>query len=248
MKNMRWTPGLGLRLKRMGAACQDLDFVGQALTRHVHLAAGADIARDGESATQSTVLLAGMAAAYKRTKDGDRRLYSFQYAGDFCDLYRYALPDGETTSGVKAVTNVVIGMIDQRDLDRLMSRPALALAFWRAAMLEAALGRQRRAIAGGGSVLERVAHFLNEQVVRREAVGIHDGPLPVLPIDIADAVGLSVLDVDLAIESLRSCKILSEERGVIAVLARQQLADVAKFDGRSLDMPGLLSGWAVEVN
>jgi CRP-like cAMP-binding protein len=131
-------------------------------------------------------------------------------------------------------------------MDRLLDRPKLAVAFWRATMLEAAIYRVRLANASRGTALERVAHLLCEQLASREAVGIDGGRLPISQIDVADATGLSTVHVNRTIQTLRSLNILSPASS-IEVVARKQLAQVAKFDGRYLNMARLLSRWAVRV-
>jgi CRP-like cAMP-binding protein len=188
-----------------------------------------------------------MACSYNRNEDGGRTILSFQHAGDFCDLYRYVLPERDAAAGVQALTDVAVAVIDYRDMDRLLAQPALALAFWRATMLEAAIHRQRLAIARRGSALKRVAHLLCEQLARREAVGIGSARLPISQFDLADATGLSVVQVNRTIQRLRGRNILSKTNSSIEVIDRNQLAQVANFDGHYLGMPRLLAGWKVYV-
>jgi CRP-like cAMP-binding protein len=239
------TAPLALKLKALGADANDLGLVLQATKCHVRVAAGADIVRAGEPVIRSTVLLAGTACSYKRNEDGGRIILSFQHAGDFCDLYRYVLPVRDDAAGVEALTDCLVAVIDYRDLDRMLVRPGLALAFWRATMLEAAIYREQTN-ASRGSAIECVAHLLCEQLSRREAVGIKCARLPLSQIDVADATGLSVVHVNRTIQTLRGIKALSEASH-LEVIDRKQLAQIAKFDGRYLNMPQLLSRWAVRL-
>ncbi len=216
------------------------------MKRPVHVAAGADVIRAGDPVGRSTVLLAGMACSYKRSEDGARSILAFHHPGDFCDLHQYALPVRDSEVGIQALTDVVAAAIDHRDMDRLLARPKLALAFWRATMLEAAIHRERLTNIGRRTALERVAHLLCEQLARREAVGIGSGRLPLSQIDVADATGLSVVHVNRTIQTLRSLNVLSKASH-LEVIDRNQLAKVGKFDGRYLNMPKLLSNWAVRV-
>jgi CRP-like cAMP-binding protein len=237
---------LALKLQSLGADAVDLELTLQAMKRPVHVAAGADVIRAGDPVRRSTVLLAGMACSYKRSEDGARSILSFHHPGDFCGLHQYALPERDSEVGIQALTDVVAAAIDYRDIDRLLARPKLALAFWRATMLEAAIYRERLTTVSRATALERVAHLLCEQVARREAVGIGSGRLPLAQIDVADATGLSVVHVNRTIQTLRSLNVLSKASS-IEVIDRNQLAQIAKFDGRYLDMPQLLSRWEVRV-
>ena len=240
------TEALALKLKSLGADADDLDLALQAVKHYFCAAPGADVVRAGDSVGRSTVLLAGMACSYKRSEDGARSILAFHHPGDFCDLHQYALPERDSEVGIQALTDVVVATIDYRDVDRLFARPKLALAFWRVTMLEAAIYRERLTNASRATALERVAHLLCEQLARREAAGIGSGRLPLSQIDVADATGLSVVHVNRTIQTLRNLDVLSKA-GHLEVIDRNQLAQVAKFDSRYLDMPQLLSRWAVRV-
>src|SRR5689334_12785073 len=147
---------LAVKLKGLGAESDDLDALLRAKKRRIRVAARAAVVRENDPLDQWPVLLVGLTGACKRTRDGKRHLHSLQHPGDFCHLYRYALAEDETESGVVAVTDAVVAMIEKAALERLLARPSLALAFWRATMVEATFGRQRLAIAKRGSALERV--------------------------------------------------------------------------------------------
>lgn len=182
------------------------------------------------------MLLSGTTCSYKSKHDGGRSILSFQHAGDFCDLHRYILPDHDHEIGVQALTDCTVAVIPYRDMERLLSRPTLAFAFWRASMLEAAVYRERLTSTGRGTALERVAHLLCEQLARREAVGIHTPRLPFSQIDVADAAGLSVVHVNRTIQTLRSLGVLSKASH-IEVIDRERLEQLAKFDGLYLSPP-----------
>jgi CRP-like cAMP-binding protein len=236
-----------LKLKSLGINGDGLDVIMQITKGRTRVAAGADVIRAGDTTKRSTLLFAGMACSYKRTEDGRRNILSFHHAGDFCDLHRYIVPERDSAAGIQALTDCSIGFIDYRDIDQLLARPELALAFWRATMLEAANYRERLTSARRGSALERVAYLLCEQLVRREAVGINSARLPISQIDIADATALSVVHVNRTIQSLRSRNALSKSTRLIEVIDRKRLMQVAKFDGRYLDIPRRLSKWAIQV-
>jgi CRP-like cAMP-binding protein len=159
-----WGSGspLDLKLKSLGAEAEDLDALLQAVKRRVSFAAQDNVIRESDAGGQVRILLSGTTCSYKRQEDGGRSILSFQHAGDFCDLHRYVLPDLEPAMGVQALTDCTVGVIDYRDVDRLLSRPTLASAFWRASMLEAAAYRERFSSIGRGTALERVAHLLCE--------------------------------------------------------------------------------------
>jgi CRP-like cAMP-binding protein len=238
---------LGLKLKSLGAQAEDLDALLQAVKRCVSVAAHENVIRETDAGRQVTILLSGTTCSYKREEDGGRRILSFQHAGDFCDLHRYVLPNLEPAMGVQALTDCTVAVIDYFDMDRLLLRPTLASAFWRASMLEAASYRARLTSIGRGTALERVAHLLCEQLARREAVGLGAHQLPFSQIDVADAAGLSVVHVNRTIQTLRTLNVLSKARHALEVVNRKELEKIAGFEDHYLGMPNFVSKWAVEI-
>jgi CRP-like cAMP-binding protein len=238
---------LGRKLKSLGAQAEDLHVLLQAVKCRVSVAAHDTFIHEGDDRGQVKVLLSGTTCCFSRNEDGDRSILSFQHAGDFCNLHRYVLPDTQTAIGVQALTDCTVGIIEFRDMDRLLSHPRLASAFWRTSMLEAAFYRQRLSSTGRGTALERVAHLLCEQLARREVIGIYAKRLPFSQIDVADAVALSVVHVNRTIQTLRSLNVLSKARLAIEVVDRKQLEKIAGFDQRYLDMPTLNPKWAVQI-
>jgi len=227
----------------------ELDVLVQFVRHNVRVPAGADIIHATDSTKYSTLLLAGVACSYKRLEDGSRHIYSFQHPGDFCDLYRYVLPERDDEVAVQALTDCSIGVIDYSDIEQLLVRhPKLGLALWRATMLEACILRERLSNTRRGSALQRVANLLCEQLARREAIGILSPVVPLTQVDVADAAGLSIVHVNRTIQTLRSLDVLSKTSHAIEVNDRKQLARIAKFDARYLNMPQLVSKWAVHID
>lgn len=185
-------------------------------------------------AGQVKALLTGTTCCYKMKEDGGRSILSFQHPGDFCDLSRYVLPDLDPAIGIQGLTDCALAVINYQDMNALLSRPTLAAALWRASMLEAAIYRERLSRTSRGTALERVAHLVCEQLMRREAVGIHSRQLPFSQIDIADAASLSVVHVNRTIQTLRSVNVLSKGNHAIEVIDRKELEKIAGFDGRYL--------------
>jgi CRP-like cAMP-binding protein len=209
---------------------------------------GEDIVAPGGSPRHSTLLLEGVACLYERLPDGNRQIYAFQYAGDFCDLHRHVLPETNNEVAVAAMTDCSIGIIEHKDLEQLIAQyPSLGLALWRASMLEASIFCKRLLNVGRQPALQRVAHLLCEQLARREAVGINSASIPLSQMDLADAAGLSIVHVNRTLQELRRLNILSKEGRTIKVADRERLAGLAGFDGNYLNMPQLLSHWHVKI-
>jgi CRP-like cAMP-binding protein len=239
---------LASKFESLGMGHGDLGGLVQFLKQQPRVLAGADVIRAANSAKRSTLLLSGVACSYKRHEDGTRQIYSFQYPGDFCDLYRYVLPEQDDAIAVQALTDCSIATIDYADIERLLVRHRrLGLALWRATMLEEGILRERLSNARRGSAVQRVANLLCEQLARREAIGIASPIVPITQVDIADAVALSIVHVNRTTQTLRNLDVLSKTGHRIEVVDRKQLARIAGFDGRYLNMPQLVSRWAVQI-
>jgi hypothetical protein len=65
-------------------------------------------------------------------------------------------------------------------------------------------------------------------------------------IDVADALGLSVVHVNRTIQELRSLNVVAKASH-LEVIDETLLARIAKFDGGYLNMPQRLSRWSVQI-
>jgi len=238
------------KLRILSGAESDAEL--EAVLKHIKVRApasrGEDIVGPGNAAKNFTVLLDGVACSYERLTDGNRQIYAFHYPGDFCDLHQRVLPATGNEVVVAALTDCSIGIIDHRDLEQLIvQHPSVGLALWRATMLEASIFRKRLLNIGRQPALQRVAHLLCEQLARREAVGINSSTIPLTQVDLADAVGLSIVHINRTVQELRRLGILSDKGRAIEVVDRAELATLASFDGQYLNMPQVLSHWQIGV-
>lgn len=208
---------------------------------------GDDIRAPGGSSKYSTLLIEGIACSYKRLSDGRRQIYAFHYAGDFCDLSRLVLPGTSTDIVVAAITDCTVGFIENRDIEQLIAQyPSLALALWRASILEASMFRERL-LERDQPALQRVAHLLCEQLIRREAVGITSATVPLSQMDLADASGLSIVHISRTFKELLRLGIVAKGGRVMKVVDRERLMTLAAFDGAYLNAPQLLPNWSVKI-
>lgn len=237
------------KLKSLGV---DSDTELDAVLNRINVCAGTrrsdDIIALGRSPKNLTVLLDGVACLYERLTNGTRQIYTFQYAGDFCALNQHVLPEANNEIAVAAITSCSIGFIERSDLDLLIAQyPSLGLALWRAVMLEASIFRKRLLSVARQPALQRVAHLLCEQLARREAVGIDSTIVPLSQMDLADAVGLSIVHVNRTFKELQRLNLLTKEGRTMKVVNRERLVCLAAFDASYLNMPQLLSQWQLKI-
>jgi CRP-like cAMP-binding protein len=194
-----------------------------------------------------TMLLDGLACTSIRHEDGSRQIHTFHHPGDFLGLRPLVFRRPEQHIEVEALASCSIGTIDYESVDQLMQRnPALALALWLAAMIEAGIVRVRLA-AMRQPALQRVAHLLCEQIARRDIIGIDSGVIPLNEIEVADAAGLSVAHAKRILRDFRNLGVLSKQRQTVEVVNKQRLQELADFDGRYLSVDESLSRWNVRL-
>src|SRR5260370_22320701 len=81
------------KLKSLGVdAREELEPLLRLIKVKGRMRRGEEFARVDASRKYCTILLAGVACWYKRIEDGRCQIFTFQYAGDFCDFHRYVLP------------------------------------------------------------------------------------------------------------------------------------------------------------
>ena len=225
-----------LRLRQLGLESDnDLQALLSLFTGTRGVNRGEDIVPLGKTQNILTVVLSGVACRYRNLESGRRQIFTFHYAGDFCNHRRYAL--AQLDDPVGAVTDCLVGMIPHEDVDRIIAeRPQVGLAFERTTALEARIFQERVLNGAQRPALERIASLICEQVCRLESVGIAGDLIPLTQIDLADAAGLSVVHVNRTIQDLRELGALVRNSHSIRVMDKARLMHIAKFDASYLDI------------
>lgn len=125
--------------------------------RTMRVAAGGELVRQGDTPTESCLLLDGFACRCKDIAGGQRQILSFHFPGDIPDLQGLHLErmDHSLTTLVESI----VVYIPHDVLGGLMRNyPGLARALWRAALVDSSgvVGRRRparRRRAHGASLL-----------------------------------------------------------------------------------------------
>lgn len=195
-----------------------------------------DFVRLGEEVSHACLIVEGQAGRFRQTATGDRQITAFHLPGDMANLHSVVRPVG--TSALQALTTTTILKIPHISL-RILARqhPALAEAFWRDCMVDAAILSQWVVNVGRRDAKTRIAHLMCELAIR---YGAGSGPMRVFPLPctqqhLADATGLTPVHVNRTLKSLR-------DEGLLNVMGREAripdwsaLAVVGDFDGDYLE-------------
>ncbi|MEX2631648.1 MAG: Crp/Fnr family transcriptional regulator [Tistlia sp.] len=204
--------------------------------RTFRLAAGEELAAEGDRPAAPRLFLEGWACRSKSFADGRRQIVGLLLPGDFFDLNLDLLQAMDHS--VAAVTPVLLAEIRRDALEGLAERrPALARALAWDTLVQASIQREWTLNVGRRTALERVAHLLCEIFRRLEAVGLTEGAACELPLnqtELADATGLSVVHVNRVLRRLRIA-------GLLRLRGRQmELPDLPALNRLALFSPGYL--------
>ena len=141
---------------------------------------------------------------------------------------------------IGALNSCVTAHIEYQDIIDLSVRvPAVANAFWKSTLVEAAIQREWIVNMARRSAYTRVAHLLCELTVRLGEASPGEGfrPIRLTQAHIADTAGLSVVHVNRVIRQLKEAKLIGAPAREIRVLDFEGLQAAGDFDPAYLHMP-----------
>jgi CRP-like cAMP-binding protein len=186
---------------------------------------------DGDTPDTTHVVLDGFACRSKHLDDGGRQIVAYVLPGDF-GAFHGTTPVTLDYS-VTTLSGCVIAEISRPVMQGLLSRPAIAYAFWQLSLQEASILRAWITNNGRRDSESRIAHLVCELFVRLQAVGRVDGntfQLPLSQEDIADTVGLSTVHTNRCLQSLRTQGLIRFKGGALEILNPEGLARLCSFN------------------
>jgi CRP-like cAMP-binding protein len=197
-----------------------------------------DIVRQGDKPKGSVIVLEGMVARYHALPDGNRQYLSFHIPGD--------MPDAQTLfievldHAVSAIDEVRIAIVPHGAIIAMFKRrPEVGVAIWRETLIDAAIFRQAITNNSSRKPQTRLAHFLCEQYYRARAGG-HARPgscsLPLTQTQIGEALGMSLISVNRALQGLRRSRSMELRDGVLHVRDWYRLAALGEFSAGYLHL------------
>ena len=191
-----------------------------------------DIVREGERPTKCFYILEGMTCLYQTTIKGNRQIVGVQVAGDVPDLQSLHLPQLDFTAAT--LSRAKLGFMPHTAVRDMCDRyPRINNALWRASLVDASIFRAWVTNIGQRPAYGRTAHFLCEMLVRHGAVGLAESRSIIFPItqsELADALGLSIVQVNRSLQKLRTAGLIQLKDGVLKALDWNGLRRAAEFD------------------
>lgn len=209
-------------------------------SRPVHeIAAKRDIIREGDTPDKVFLILSGFACRYKLIEDGRRHIMAYLVPGDFCDFQVFILEEMDHNIGTLSRCQVV--ELPRQAVLELTERPAIARAFWWAALVDAAVLREWLVNIGQRPGEERIAHLLCELLVRLEAVGLvkdNTYTLPITQTDLGDTMGITVVYANRMLMHLRDQGLIEINDKELTVRDVTKLKALSGFDPNYLHLRG----------
>jgi CRP-like cAMP-binding protein len=199
---------------------------------------GQAIVTAGERLNDVFFVEEGWAIRYRVLDDGRRQIVNFMTPGDSFDMQ--AIVSAQCDHHVSALTNVRLRVVPSSQfLAAVRANPALATAFWWAAVQEESILREHIVRIGRRTARQRCAHLFVELHRRMRMAGAPPVECMTLPLTrdvMADSLGLSAVHVSRSIASLRSRKLIETNRGAIRLLNIEGLAELGEFNARYLHL------------
>ena len=203
-----------------------------------------DIVVEGDTPTESCLMVEGFACRYKLLPDGTRQILSLQIPGDFCDLHSFLLK--KMDHGIAAVSRCRIAKVPHHKIHHITEHlPRLTRAFWWDVAIDGAIFREWMVGMGRRSSHQRMAHLLCELLLRLKSIGLADDnsyELPPTQADLADALGISTVHVNRVLQELRSEGLITLKEKRLTILDFEKLKQAAGFTPGYLHLTGAIGG------
>lgn len=192
-----------------------------------------DFVQLGEPVDHACLVVAGYAGRFGQTSQGKRQITGIYLRGDMADLHSVVQPS--PTSALQALSHVTILRIPHIALRAVAARyPAVAEAFWRDCMVDAAIFSQWVINVGRRQAKQRIGHLICELALRIAEGEPSDGmrfDLPVTQAQLAEVTGLTPVHVNRTLMKLRGEGVLEWSRSNVVTIADwQTLVGTGDFD------------------
>jgi CRP-like cAMP-binding protein len=201
--------------------------------------AGDDLVVEGDTPSQSRVLMSGQAFRHRTLPDGRRQIMAFHIPGDMCDAEGLLLTMDHT---VTALSSCEVAFIPHVAIDALLdAHPRVMRALWRTNLIDNAISREWMMGMGRRSAKARIAHLFCEVFLRMRAAGLVEKDrcrFPVTQTHLSDALGLSVVHTNRVLQELRGEGLIAFRGGELHVLNWPGLEAAGEFETSYLHLNG----------
>jgi CRP-like cAMP-binding protein len=207
------------------AAVLALPFSVKTFTKDAYLV------REGQTASDCTLLLRGMAFRQKLIRSGGRQIISIHVPSEFVDLQNCLL--GIADHSVQSLNQSEAALVPRAALLELAAtRPAVQTAMWLETLIDASIFREWVVNVGRRDSRARIAHLLCELALRLKQVegGDDTFDFPLTQEQLADATGLTAVHTNRTLQTLRRDGLIQLTARSLTVLDWDALREAGDFD------------------
>ena len=220
----------------------ELDVLKRLHMRQRSFVAGHDLVQQGQSDQAAYILADGWVCSYKLQPDGTRQIVDFQIPGDFLGLRSVLLRTSDHS--FEPITEIKAAEVFASDLLEAFEKTSrLAMAILWAVSRDEAMVVEHLVGVGRRDANARMAHFLLELGARLALVGMGSKEgygCPLTQYHLADALGLSAVNVNRVLRQLRENGLVTFRDGYVAFNNYNGLVELSEFDPAYLDQSGPL--------
>ena len=199
-----------------------------------------DVAREGDRTRICRFLESGVVSRSKSLPNGGRQIVAFHVAGDLVDLQSALLLVADST--LRTHGRCVLLEVSTTALLQLAEDfPEIARAFWFDTLVDSSIFREWSLNLGRRSARERTAHLILEIGYRMQEAKLDprdDFFFPITQLDMADALGLTVVHVNRSLKWLREAGYIATAKKRMVIRDWDVLAHFAAFQSLYLHPEG----------
>lgn len=191
-----------------------------------------DFVRLGERVDHASLIVDGLVGRFGQNREGARQITAVHINGDMADLHSVVAPDA--ASALQALSVSTILKVPHSALRDLAKRyPAIAEAFWRETVVDAAVLAEWVVNVGRRDARARAAHLICEMACRYEAIGERVGfrfGFPATQMHLADMLALTPVHVNRTLMSLRRQELAHIQSKSVHILDWNGIVEAGEFD------------------
>jgi CRP-like cAMP-binding protein len=191
-----------------------------------------DFVRLGERVEHCCFVVDGLVGRFGQNREGNRQITAVHVATDMVDLHSVVAPEAASALQALAVTTILrVPHGALRDAAR--RHPAIAEAFWRECVIDAAVLAEWVVNLGRRDARSRLAHLLCEIACRTEGAGRRAGSsfeFPATQAHIADMLGLTPVHVNRTLQGLKKEQVVTVQSRQVHVHDWDRLVRIGDFD------------------
>jgi CRP-like cAMP-binding protein len=191
-----------------------------------------DIVSPGQVVQESCLVAGGLVGRFEQLENGARQITALHIPGDMCDLHSVVMPKVQWR--LQALTTTTYLRIPHSEV-RSVAREygALAEAFWRDCVVDAAIISQWVVTTGRRNAKSRLAHLLCEIGVRMEHAGAGTRTSYLFDVSqehLGDMLALSAVHVNRTLQDIRTANLISSSGRYVTINDWDALAALGEFD------------------